>query len=861
MHDLKERIRRENPIIEVIGEKVPLKPSGRNFVALCPLHSDQNNPNLNVYPETESFYCFACGKGGDVFNFVMESEGIPFNEAARILASRKNIPFSFNGSGYEADDKRRHNETVLTEAAHLYHASMIPEIVDYLKGRGITEETIEKFKIGYCSGVTPYQSSKESLLSAGIIYESGGEFFRGFITFPHFSRGQVVFISGRGFPEKAHKKLPKEKVPLVQPFNDAAVRQDVVIIAEGEIDTLTLLQNGFNACGVLGANSFRPEWVDRFAHCKRVYLSFDNDEAGTKANLEIAKMFGTKARLVFLPEGEDVNDFFRHGSREDYQQLLDQAPSRLEYLIKKIPSTTSRMELPDLLRPILEEMAELDDAAYVDALLRSCIKDNFKLKGKELESYEDVLKDLKKASKEDEAPAFATSSDLMNTLKQGGEERAISPAQDFEGGVMHFTVLIQQTPCLVNSKRKLLTFAEAAENGLVLKTEEVSLSRFSRAGIVGFLETKREVNIPELYGRIRDYIKRFIFFADQRCVVYLTLWVMGTYLFTVFRYYPYVWLNAEKGSGKTLLMEILSSIAFNGELVTNPTEATLFRDVANNMTSIFIDEVEKLRKRDKDTFGAIISLLNVGFSKSGLVKRAESTRSGKFIIKSYPAYSPKMFAGINEIDDVLQDRTVCLRLWKKKENETAERYKETEELLALQRSIRDDLYIFALTCAEQIAAIYHAGDDLIQGIGHLSNRELDIWEPIFILANIVDGLSKTSEVTGVMESLSKDAIKERQADNVDKNETYQLLTVMKNMLEVEPTLENSDGILVFDSDGVLKYFKGTDEFSWLEKKNALTTRLKKIAVRSEQRRHNDGKVRVYIVDQKKLDDLCERFGV
>ena len=155
MHDLKERIRQANPITEVIGERVPLKPAGRNFVGLCPLHNDLNKPNLTVYPETESYFCFACGKGGDVFKFVMDIEGVPFKEAARILADRKGIPFSSNGKDDGADDNKRSKETTLTEAAHLYHQAMTPEVIAYLKDRGITEETIEKYRIGYCSGDTP----------------------------------------------------------------------------------------------------------------------------------------------------------------------------------------------------------------------------------------------------------------------------------------------------------------------------------------------------------------------------------------------------------------------------------------------------------------------------------------------------------------------------------------------------------------------------------------------------------------------------------------------------------------------------------------------------------------------------------
>jgi hypothetical protein len=155
----------------------------------------------------------------------------------------------------------------------------------------------------------------------------------------------------------------------------------------------------------------------------------------------------------------------------------------------------------------------------------------------------------------------------------------------------------------------------------------------------------------------------------------------------IFRYYPYVWLNAAKGSGKSLLMEVSSAIAFNGELMTSPTEAVIFRDVSGNRITMFIDEVEQLRKRDKEAFSSVISLLNVGFSKSGLVKRVEKNNNGGFDVKKYSAYSPKMFAGINEIDDVLQDRTVKIQLLRKKEDEEVERFKDRSEINELQRSI------------------------------------------------------------------------------------------------------------------------------------------------------------------------------
>lgn len=864
MSELKEQIRNSNPVAEVISEKVVLRPVGNHLVGLCPFHSDQHKPNLNVFPETESFFCFACGAGGDVFSFVMRDRSLPFIEALRLLAERKNIPFHPQGYDPAKEEKSRAVETALREAAVLYHNALPPTVREYLQGRTLTDETIDQYLIGFCDGKTVLQASKETLIEAGLIYESGGHYFEGFITFPHRQAGRVVYMSGRGWPEKSHKKLPKEKVPLLYLYNEDALRKPHVVIAEGEIDTLTLLQRGFNACGVLGANSFKDEWAGKFGNCEKVYLSFDGDEAGRGGNQKIAALLGLNARLVSMPDGEDINDFFKHKTASDYQQLLDESLDLFQTRIDAIPSNTSRMELPRLLKPILEEIAGLEDTAYADALLQHYIKPHFDLKAKELQSYEAVLKQCRKAKGKAEPAASSeslTQEQLIEILKTEESGRMVNPSQDFRGGVMNFTVMIQQMPYLLTSRRELISFEQAPANGIILQNQEVSTARFSAKGIAEFMEGGREVNIPRLYERIHAYIKRFIFFADTRVIAYLSLWVMGTHLFSIFRYYPYIWLNAEKGSGKTLLMEVLAAIAFNGELVTNPTEATLFRDVAYNMTTLFIDEVENLRKQDKEVVGAIMAVLNTGFCKSGSVKRMEKTPEGNYALKAFPTYSPKVFAGINEISDILQDRTVRIRLLKKKDNEVAERYKETEEVLRLQEAIRDDLYCFALLYGDQIALLYHGEGGTIEGTGHLFGRELDIWEPIILLANVIDGLSENAGVTESMKALSAESLKEKQADSVAQNNTYQLYTVMKAMLEELAPMETDGTTLVFDSETVLEYFKKTDEFEWLEKKNSLTLRLKRIGVQSEQKRDGAGKVRVYIVDRKKFEDLCERFKI
>jgi len=121
---------------------------------------------------------------------------------------------------------------------------------------------------------------------------------------------------------------------------------------------------------------------------------------------------------------------------------------------------------------------------------------------------------------------------------------------------------------------------------------------------------------------------------------------------------------------------------------------------------MFIDEVEQLRKRDKDTYGALISILNAGFNKAGVVKRSESTGHGGFVLRRI-APTLQDVRRNQRNDDVLQDRTVRIPLLRKKDNEQTQRYKGTPEILELQRSIRDDLYVFALTHAKELAECYH----------------------------------------------------------------------------------------------------------------------------------------------------------
>ncbi|MCK4816602.1 DUF3631 domain-containing protein, partial [bacterium] len=521
---------------------------------------------------------------------------------------------------------------------------------------------------------------------------------------------------------------------------------------------------------------------------------------------------------------------------------------------------TGRTKLPSILEPILRKMAALIPV-QADAILRYTIKEHFGFTNDEIKKYDSLLKQYRKELEKDKPKKKIDKKEIIKILSEGKDSQKIHPAQDYCNGKMVFAVQIGEEWYLLTSERELIDFEEAENEGFVLEHKNIDTSNFSYQGIQTFLEKKDHVDISELYESIYSYIKRFVYFPEESYLHYIALWVMGTYLYMIFRYYPYVWLNAEKGSGKTLLMEIVSPIAFNGELMTSPTEAVIFRDVSYNQVTMFIDEVEQLRKRDKEVYGSIISLLNAGFNKSGHVKRAEGNGKGSFAVKRYLAYSRKMFAGINDIDDVLRDRTIKIPLLRKKENELVERYKETEEIKRIQQSIRDDLYIFSLKHGPEIAVIYSTESGLIQGMSHLDNRELDIWEPTFLLANIVDTQNDNRRLTDMMEGLSRKSCEEKISESIAQNETHKALNVLKGMFEEVCPVSEEGNIEVYDAHQVLEYFKSTEEFEWIEKTNILTRRLKKVGIKSEQRRIEGEKQRVYIVNVKEINDLCVRYGI
>lgn len=233
-----------------------------------------------------------------------------------------------------------HDYTNIFNVAADYYAERLMQNVEafeyLLYERGLTEESIERFKLGYCDGgllqyLLGYGFTKSDVTASGLVNHFGNDFLDGHIIIPYFDYGDVVGIRGKKIGGK-YMSLPGSSSML---YGIDAIRgQRDVIITAGEFDAMVLQQLGYNACGAPGENIFKPEWIDEFESAGRVFILYDNDKAGTTGSEKVAAKFGPRARVAELPKGDrkiDVTTYYVDMNKtvEDFDMLLIKAKGGL----------------------------------------------------------------------------------------------------------------------------------------------------------------------------------------------------------------------------------------------------------------------------------------------------------------------------------------------------------------------------------------------------------------------------------------------------------------------------------------------------------------------------------------------------
>ena len=347
-----------NDIESVVSSYVRMKRRGRNLVGLCPFHGEKT-PSFTLYPDTESFYCFGCGAGGDVITFIKRIENLDYIDAVRFLADRAGMKMPEDTRDDAVSRLRLRILEANREAARFFHSCLYSptgkEGLEYYYRRGYTDHTIRHFGLGYAPDdfhiLRDYLRKKgyrdEELTAAFLCKKSARghlyDIFRHRVIIPIIDiRGTVIAFGGRVLDDSKPKYLNSgdtlafKKTNNLFALNFAKSRAgDGLILCEGYMDVIALHQAGFtNAVAALGT-SFTAEHARLIArYASTVTLVFDADAAGqkgTKRAIDLLRDTGVDIRVITIPDGKDPDEFIRLHGPERFKLLMERAANDVEY--------------------------------------------------------------------------------------------------------------------------------------------------------------------------------------------------------------------------------------------------------------------------------------------------------------------------------------------------------------------------------------------------------------------------------------------------------------------------------------------------------------------------------------------------
>ncbi len=368
-----ERVKQQADIVRVVGEYVRLKKTGKDFSGLCPFHQEKT-PSFTVSPLKQIFYCFGCGKGGDVFNFVMDMEKSAFPEAVRTVAEKCGIaiPRPRERSPEERQENQQRAQLVeMHREAQTFFTKQISGTLEgkaaraYLEDRGLDNKAIDRFGIGYAPSdgdallrLLKQKYPDKLLVESGLISrgEEGNRMFDRFrrrIMFPITNdSGKIVAFGGRALGDEMPKYMNSPETPIYSKSNvlyhmdrakEALRRSDFAVLVEGYMDAIAVARAGIsNVVASCGTSLAEPQikLLSRFT--KRVIVNYDPDNAGqaaTERSVSLLLEQDFEVRVLALPpvgdKKADPDLFIRERGVEEYTKLLKDAPPYVDYLIAR----------------------------------------------------------------------------------------------------------------------------------------------------------------------------------------------------------------------------------------------------------------------------------------------------------------------------------------------------------------------------------------------------------------------------------------------------------------------------------------------------------------------------------------------
>ncbi len=402
--ELIEEIRSRNDIVDVVSSYVRLTKKGSTYFGLCPFHNEKS-PSFSVTPSKQMYYCFGCGQGGNAYTFMMKHENMTFTEAVKALADKAGIDLpeqDYNDNEKKNAELRTQLLEVHKESALYFHRLLKSEkgarAYEYLKSRGLSDETITKFGLGYSSNYSDdlYRFIKSKGYTDEVLKESGlfsysekGVFdkFNNRVMFPIMDiNNKVIGFGGRVMGDAKPKYLNSPETVLFDKSKNLygmnvarSSRNGYILICEGYMDVIALHQAGFtNAVASLGTahTSRQASLIKRYA--SEVYLTFDSDGAGVMAALRAIPMLkasGLSVKVVDMKPYKDPDEFIKALGAEEYQKRIENARNSFLYEIDKLKADTDVTDpeqkakfYNSVAKKLLEFEDELERNVYIDAV-------------------------------------------------------------------------------------------------------------------------------------------------------------------------------------------------------------------------------------------------------------------------------------------------------------------------------------------------------------------------------------------------------------------------------------------------------------------------------------------------------------
>ena len=401
MSSITEEIKSRINIVDIIGNYLKLESAGSNFKARCPFHNEKT-PSFMISPSRQTYHCFGCNIGGDVFSFIEEIEGLDFPGALRILADKAGVELV-----REPKKKKDGSEEIIRAldlSAKFYEAVLpkFPHATSYLKGRGLTEDTVKRFRIGFAPNLWRATSdflakkgiTENTMERAGLIIRSPKgvyDRFRGRIMFPITDNsGRVIAFTGRILDEDKGETSGTSagakylNSPETEVFHksralfgfyqarEAIRRLDAAVVVEGQIDLLLSHQAGIVNTVASSGTAFTAEHIaliKRFT--KNIVLAFDADSAGIAAaqkGIVLALSQDMSVRVAGLPQGMDPADMIQK-NEETWRECVSKARHVIDFYLELLPkryedNNILRSKISEIVIPFISELKSMLDQGH-----------------------------------------------------------------------------------------------------------------------------------------------------------------------------------------------------------------------------------------------------------------------------------------------------------------------------------------------------------------------------------------------------------------------------------------------------------------------------------------------------------------